>query len=94
MPIKPGIKAAIAACVILAAGMLMPTVAAADPPCGRGWRKGEWCGPGPRHHRRDWRHDRHGRRGPPPGYRRGYGYPPPPPVVAAPGGIGIFIPFR
>ena len=89
----PGRIAMLAALAVLAVGALVPSIAAADPPCGRGWRKGEWCGPGRGRHR-DWRHHRHGRRGPPPGYyRRGYGYPPPPPVEP-PGGIGIFIPFR
>lgn len=28
----------------VAAGILAPSLALADPPCGRGWRKHEWCG--------------------------------------------------
>lgn len=29
---------------VIAAGVLAPSMASADPPCGRGWRKHEWCG--------------------------------------------------
>ncbi len=29
---------------VIAAGILAPSMAWADPPCGRGWRKHEWCG--------------------------------------------------
>ena len=30
---------------LLAGLVLAPSVASADPPCGRGWRKHEYCGP-------------------------------------------------
>ena len=34
----------LAAIGLTAGAILLPGVASADPPCGRGWRKHEWCG--------------------------------------------------
>jgi hypothetical protein len=34
----------VAAGALLAGVALLPLPAEAAPPCGRGWRKGEWCG--------------------------------------------------
>lgn len=67
---------------------LAASPASAEPPCGRGWRKGEYCG-----HRHDWRHEeRH--RAPAPRYA--YGYPPPPPGPYYVGGpnLNVIIPIR
>lgn len=50
------------AAALFAGGMALAQTAHADPPCGRGWRRGEYCGP--RHRDRDWdRRDRYERRG-------------------------------
>ncbi|WP_426957731.1 hypothetical protein [Muricoccus radiodurans] len=40
------------AALLTAGGMMMADAALADPPCGRGWRRGEYCGP--RHYDRAW----------------------------------------
>jgi len=88
---------------VIATSIMAPSLAWADPPCGRGWRKHEWCGgyvyTVPRYVA-------------PPGYYPRpsvvyapppvvYAHPPvtygyPPPVVApAPGiSIGVNIPLR
>ncbi len=58
----------------LALAVVMPAFAHADPPCGRGWRKGEYCG-GPVYV------------APPPVYVAPppiFYAPPPPPVIYAP----------
>jgi hypothetical protein len=62
-----------AGALLVAASALLPAPAEATPPCGRGWRKGEYCG-GPVHVAP-----------PPPPPRPVYVVPaPPPPVVVAP----------
>lgn len=83
---------------LLALATTLPSLAHADPPCGRGWRKGEYCGgpvyvaPAPVY------------AAPPPVYVAPpppvvYAPPPvvyaPPPVYLSPGlSVGINIPFH
>ena len=74
---------AIAGLAILGLGMTAE-LAYADPPCGRGWRRGEYCGPRD-HQRRDGdRRDAYRRDGARYGYTQPRAYAPPPPAVYAP----------
>ena len=84
------------AVAVIATSILAPSLAWAGPPCGKGWRKHEWCG--------GYVYGVPGYVAPPVYYARPpvvYGPPPvmygyPPPMVApAPGlSIGLNIPLR
>jgi hypothetical protein len=84
---------------VLAGIALAPGVAQAEPPCGYGWRRHEWCGPyhrdryyrGPAYRERVYVQPPRVFLAPPPVY---YAPPAPPPIVYAPPPSGLNTPLR